>query len=435
MSKPPGALRLILESACDEHDFGLGQLTVLSPQVDPYRFDTPASHRDGAWLGEVFTRLYGPTRRAHWRGVHYAIVADGKLRKPDGSVYVNTDADWTWLTNEAAKAARWLGYIGFDRITDNRNAPAIIHRKARVAPASALSIELEVEIPDADDIEPAPLAAGFVARQAFHFAIFGEKSSLEDVVLPTARQYEADLYLPTGEISDTLVYQMAKDAAEDGRPLVLFTLSDCDPAGRQMPVSIARKLQAFKDLFFPELAFEVVPVALTPDQVTEHGLPETPLKEKEKRAQRWKEAFGIEQTEIDALTIPSRRATLQRMLKHAFKPYIDPTLDRRVSEAKEEWYGAAQEVIDSQIDPDRLAQIRQEAAEKLEALREEIDHINEKLQLEAGPHFDLPPIDVPAPSVGLDDLDPARPTLVSFDDDWVTASQTLIKHKSYGKVG
>jgi hypothetical protein len=39
----------------------------------------------------------------------------------------------------------------------------------------------------------------------------GEKSSLEDVVTPVARQHDADLYLPTGEISDTLIHQIAKD--------------------------------------------------------------------------------------------------------------------------------------------------------------------------------------------------------------------------------
>ena len=78
---------------------------------------------------------------------------------------------------------------------------------------------------------------------------------------------QADLYLPSGEISDTLIYRIAKDANDDGRPLVLFTLADCDPSGWQMAVSIARKLQAFRDLLFPDLRFEVVPVALNPDQV------------------------------------------------------------------------------------------------------------------------------------------------------------------------
>jgi hypothetical protein len=60
-----------------------------------------------------------------------------------------------------------------------------------------------------------------------------------------------------------LLHRIATDASEDGRPMVLFALADCDPAGRQMSVSIGRKLQAFRDLLFPDLRFEVVPVALS----------------------------------------------------------------------------------------------------------------------------------------------------------------------------
>ena len=47
--------------------------------------------------------------------------------------------------------------------------------------------------------------------------------------------------------------------------------------------------------------FEVHRVALTPDQVREYGLPSTPLKDTEKRADKWRAAMGVEQTEIDAL--------------------------------------------------------------------------------------------------------------------------------------
>jgi hypothetical protein len=35
---------------------------------------------------------------------------------------------------------------------------------------------------------------------------------------------------------------MARDAVADGRKLVVFTFSDFDPSGMQMPVSIAVKL-------------------------------------------------------------------------------------------------------------------------------------------------------------------------------------------------
>jgi len=231
-----GVLRSVLESARHKEGCGLGDLTVLSVQVDPYRLDTPSGHRDGHWIAEQLDRALG-TRRIHWRGLHYALVAHGNILKPDGSIYRNTDEDWTWLANVAGKAARWLGYISFERITDNRNAPPVIHRKARVIAEAFVSIGLDVTIPDADDLQPKPIAVGFEARQAYQFVIFGEKASLEDVVLPIARARQADLYLSSGEISDTLLYRIAKDAAADGRPLVVFTLADCDPAGHQMPVS------------------------------------------------------------------------------------------------------------------------------------------------------------------------------------------------------
>ena len=70
-----------------------------------------------------------------------------------------------------------------------------------------------------------------------------------------------------------------------------------------------------------------------------------------------------------------------------------------------------------------------EATTKLDELREQIDQINDQLNLAAG-DFELPDIEVPEAEV---ELDPERQALVSFEDDWVSASQALIKHKAYGK--
>jgi len=425
-----GALRSVLQTACEKQGCGLGNLTVLSAQVDPYRLDTPAGHRDGQWVLKQFKRVLKKGARIHWRGLHYAIVVLGNVRKPDGEIYRNTDEDWEWLSTVAGKAARWLGYIPFDRITDNRNAEPIIHRKARVIPGAFVAIGLEVAIPDADDLEPMPLAQGFVARQAYHFAIFGEKASLEDVLLPIARAKEADIYLPTGEISDTLLYRIAKDANDDGRPLVLFTLADCDPAGHQMSVSIGRKLQAFRDLLFPDLRFEVVPVALTVEQVSELGLPSTPLKETEKRAVRWRETFGVEQTEIDALAT-LRPDVLREIVERAFDPYFDRDLQKRVTLAWVEWKREAEEAVRQQVDPVILANLREEASERLAELRTVIDDINERMRL-AADDFTLPRIEVPEPEV---DEEASRQALVSFDHSWVEATRALIARKQYGREG
>jgi len=276
-------------------------------------------------------------------------------------------------------------------------------------------------------MEPAPVAEGFEPRQAFHFVIFGEKASLEDVVLPVARAKQADLYLPTGEISDTLLHRIAKDAAADGRPMVMFTLADCDPAGHQMPVSIGRELQAFRDYRFPELKFEIVPIALAVEQVGELGLPSTPLKETEKRASRWREAFGVEQTEIDALATLQPNV-LREIVERAFDPYYDRTLEDRVRAAEDEWMERAQEAITEQVDPEVLAALRVEATERLSELSSVITDLNEHFRL-AGDRFRLPAIEVPQPEI---DEDAARLALVNFDDDWVTATRALIARKQYG---
>jgi hypothetical protein len=149
-----GALLSVLEEACAEQDLSFNDLTVLSSRLDPYRLDTPAGHRDGEWLAQQLDRLYGPTRRAHWRGLHYAIVADGRVRKPGGGIFTNDDDNWTWLSETAGKAARWLGYIHFDRIADHRNAAPIIHRQRRQAPHRFVVTGINVTVPNVRDITP-----------------------------------------------------------------------------------------------------------------------------------------------------------------------------------------------------------------------------------------------------------------------------------------
>jgi hypothetical protein len=79
MAKPKlnglGVLRSIIEAARQENGYSLGDLTVLSIQVDPYRIDTASGHRDGAWVAQQLKRLVKGGAKIHWRGLHYVIVA------------------------------------------------------------------------------------------------------------------------------------------------------------------------------------------------------------------------------------------------------------------------------------------------------------------------------------------------------------------------
>lgn len=365
-------------------------LTVLAPQNDPFRVDTPARHRDGEWLAVTARELGLGTRTIHLRGLHYMVLG---RPKPDGTPYTNTDDDWTWLQANAAKAARWLGYIPFEQIVDQRNAEPTLIPFEQPEPFPYLTIDFDVEIPDADSLLPKIMPIGFRGVQPYRLVLIGEKSSLEDVLAPIAGRYQADLYLPTGEPSDTMLYRMARTGAEDGRPMAVLYFSDCDPAGWQMPISVARKLQAFKELAYGDLEFEVHRVALMPDQVREYGLPSTPLKETEKRADRWQRETGVAQTEIDALAA-LRPDLLRQIATDAIRPFFDATLDQRVWTAREAWTAAAQQAIDEQIDDDIRGRIHAEAATKLAEIETQLNEIKESMRLDAS-GFRVPRIVVP----------------------------------------
>jgi hypothetical protein len=345
--------------------------------------------------------------------------------KPDGTPYTNIDEDWLWLSGKAGKAARWLGYIPFDQIIDQRNADPVVREFEPPQPEPFLSVGARVDIPDVDDLVPEAELDGFTGAQPYKLVIVGEKSSLEDVLGPIASRFKADLYLPTGEISDTLLYRMACVAAADGREMVVLYFSDADPAGWQMPISVARKLQALK-AGFCHFEFQVRRVALTPDQVREYGLPSTPLKDAERRGDRWVEAMGLEQTEIDALA-SLRPELLRQLARDAIEPFFDRTLDQRVADTRRSWLEQAQAAIDDQLDDATLDGIRQEATVRLGELREQIDALNAALRVSAN-DVELPELPVlPTPEVDGDDGLPLLASKWSFADQ----CRTLVDSKAY----
>jgi hypothetical protein len=219
-------LRSVLDAVIAEHGCLLKDLTVLAPKNDPFRLDTPARHRDGQWLAETAAELGLGDRKIHLRGLHYMVLG---RTMPDGTQYVNDNDHWQWLQADAAKAARFLGYMPFDQITDQRNAAPVIRIRESDQVEVYLTTELNVSIPEAWELQPQIDVEGFEGRQPYRLALVGEKSSLADILGPLADRYDADLFLPTGEISDTQIYLMARAAEDDGRPLAVLYFADCDP--------------------------------------------------------------------------------------------------------------------------------------------------------------------------------------------------------------
>lgn len=402
----------------------MSDFTVMSNLTDPYRLDTLANHRDAKWLADAFAQ--GKLVQIHCRGLHYTIVSLPELRKPNGEPYLNTVDDWTWL-QRVAGVARWLGYIDFESITDERNAgpelwlpPSIEDYGLRIA-HDADDLAWPIELPQIQIKCQAPHA-----RQAYKLVLIGEKSSLRTVLKPLCAKYEAELILPTGELSTTLLHGMVQRAAADGRPTRVFYLSDFDPSGVHMPVEVSRKIQALCDLKFHDLDIELHRCALLAHQVKELGLPETPMKDTEKRADKWRERFNCEQTEIDALAT-LQAGVLTQIVEHDLKPYFDQTLQTRQRQAYQAAAQTMRNTIRAATAPyqkqiDEAQELIGEAAQKLtdahEFCKPLFDDITDGIDF----------VDVEEVTPELDPFSFAAPMFSSLDD-FVTTTKNLLGEK------
>ena len=416
----------------------MADLTVLAPQNEPYRQDTPANHAMGQWFAEQVERLLRPDQAVHLRGLHYRLISSTAIMKLDGMPYSNTNDDWIWLSTKASKSARWLRYVPWERIVDERNeAPRIYDDGIAVAcePRKAqMHAGYDIEIPDLDELLPGiSFGGGYKARQPFRIVLIGEKTSLSEVLDPIARLKAVELLLPTGDISDTMIYDMAHRAAADGRPLVVLYFSDFDPSSHHMPTCMSRKLMAFRDIAFPDLrVVGVYDVALRIDQVLEHELPEFFLKETETRAGVWRARWGREQTEIDALAA-LRPEVLRDITLAALRPFFDNTLADRQRDLNLAYQGTLynwlQNYLDTSAFGDELTikayrQAVVDAAKQLDAAQRSAADT----MLNA---MDNTP-DLPDEATGRAEpilsVDP--PTLIyTSDDDWKTATLKLIERK------
>jgi hypothetical protein len=402
-------------------------LTVMAKHRDPFRLEK--YRPEAEWFAAQVAKV--PQLPIHVRGCHYAAIGS---TKPDGTTYANTDANAQWIGDRPAKAGRWLGTVPFEAIYDRKNdAPRIIHFDP-VDPRPVIRVaDVELYLPD--DLAPRAALDDFRGTQECKLVVFVEKGAPSSILLPIAERFGCDAYISDGEISDTLVYDIAARGAADGRHVVIFTLSDCDPAGYWMPSTIGRKLQALRHNWFPGLSFEIQPLGLLPKQVEainaadpSNPLPSSPLKEGEKRADAWTETFGIAQVELDAIVL--RPAVLRKLITDGMAPFFDPSLDRRVSEVRLEWEQHAQAALEEQLGEDVLDRLRAEVEAKVEEVAELVEEINGQLW-------------VPTDGIALPDI-PAIPEpvangtpspLASSDWGYVGLTRALQARAAYAKGG
>ncbi len=463
---------------------------VQNDKRDPYYVvSSYANIRDAEWIRDQWDER-GMPKPNYPRGNHYALIgapmptdpafkrrSTDKLDK-DGSTIDYREAKWDsryavydntdWhahFSETAMKIAPWVGTIPFGQVFENRNRDGI---KRIVVPQAAPQPWIDqfgaddavtdmrgIAFPTAEELLPQAGILRFKGRaddstddfegspyapQPFQIAIVGEKTSLFPLLAPIAKQYDAHLFLASGDLTNPLVYDIARVGGElDARPMIILYFSDSDPAGNHMPVVLSYKLSALRELWFPELSFQIHRVGLLPSQVKAykvraeedpdwHELTESPIKEGESRADKWFEETGTYQTEIDSL-ITFHPEELQAMAHEKIGHFYDPTLAQRVIDTHRVWaarqLGRAEELDDK-------AEEREAAAAEIAVLEAEIqqrvDRIEEladeaKIDLS---EFELEdPPDFPEADLDWDEM--PEPLV---DSDWSFPLQVQMLHEA-----
>jgi hypothetical protein len=175
------------------------------------------------------------------------------------------------------------------------------------------------------------------------------------------------------------------------------------------------------------LVFEVIPIALTVEQVKDMDLPSTPLKETERRADGWRARYGVEQTEIDALAT-LRPDTQRQIVEEAIAPYYDATLVDRVQEAAQQWEADVQVEFQRQATGSDLDDLVDLARSHLRDLAQALTDIQDAA---AAIDFTAPKIDLPEPDLQGE----RKASLVDSDMSLLEHIEVLRQRKDYSAQG
>jgi hypothetical protein len=368
----------VIREAAKKNGCRVTDLIALAPQNDPFYMGTANDRALANWFARLWLQ-FGYSWGVHLRRVHYQIVSQNPpVSMPNGKPYENTERCWD-LLNAASKAARYLEMVDPAAFVDRRNPePRLFAVDEENEPAVEVENSLIYGSPELPDFPEPPsyTLTGFTSPQPFHLEIWCEKSTMNDVLLPLCSAYEVNLVTGLGELSITASLAVARRIYESDKPARIFYVSDFDPAGACMPVSVARKVEYFVRNQFPRLDIRLFPLVLTLEQVEQYNLPRTPIKETERRRDVFEERYGSGATELDALEA-LYPGELSRVLQKTIEHYYDTSLDERVSAARTE--------LESRMEFKRQAILASHAAE-IASLESEYKTIRSEFEARMASH-------------------------------------------------
>ena len=355
-----------IKATAKAHKLRVTDLIALAPQNDPFYAGTPGDWELAEWFADLWER-FGYGAGVHIRRVHYQIISqDPPVMMPNGEPYENTDRCWGILS-QASKVARYLGLVDPAAFVDRRNPDPYIHLyRPETDPDLFVAGDLwsdDLDLPAFPGV-PGYGLDGYEGTQRYHLEIWCEKSTMNDVLIPLCERYGANLVTGVGELSVTACLELTQ-RLDPEHPARIFYVSDFDPAGRSMPVAVARKIEFFLRQADRPFDVQLAPVVLSLDQVIRYRLPRTPIKDSERRRASFVDRFGAGAVELDALEA-LHPGELERILSQELDHYYDHELGARVREARRRLVDDLQAI---------RSNVLQGHAEELGDLRDEYEQI------------------------------------------------------------
>lgn len=347
------------------------ELIALAPQNDPFYVGTEGDRAWGEWFTAIWER-FNYRGGVHLRRIHYQVISQEQpILLPNGEPYENTERCWGKL-GIASKAARYMGLVDIEEFDDRRNPDPVNHFEEQDSEPDIYLNDgrwnAELRLPDFP-ATPRLTVEDYNGAQRYHLEVWCEKSTMNDILEPLCKTYGATLQVGVGELSTTRASHLVQRLQERARPARIFYVSDFDPAGKSMPVAVARKAEYLIYDRGLDLDVKLFPVVLTEQQVKRYRLPRTPIKDTERRKAHFEDTYGTGATELDALEA-LYPGELERILRKELDRYYDHALARRV----------AQERNAIGLYLDQLgAQVVQEYSEPLAALRAEYNALRQEL--------------------------------------------------------
>jgi hypothetical protein len=347
-------------------------MLVLSQQNDPFYAGNGAEGDKARWFAELWER-FGYGSGVHLRRVHYRIVSEGNILKPDGELYENNSRCWEYMQG-ASRQARYLGLVDPEEIVDRRNPAPNIYMGPG---ASGWENQEEpgwdydfygwglpgLEIPRASLELPDLYPTGYAyndAMQRYHVEVWAEKTTMDDVLVPLCRQTATNYVSGAGYQSITAMVSLLRNRVRYlDKPCRLLYVSDFDSAGKNMPRQVARQLQYWIKEYAADCDVRIEPIVMTAEQARDY--PAAP------------DTGAVELDAMEAID-PGR---LERIVRRSISPFRDRGLRQRVASTESEARGALEEELEEVCESEltELRAIEAEATGVYDRHRETLEEV------------------------------------------------------------